>query len=653
MATLPKAKTSVQDTAGAIAGGLDTICTLAPSPLNADMVPRLFGAAKDIYDFHGYSEGVEYASFHAQEVKQPILYVAMPIETAGVVGRFNTAGNTGSSVPTVSAVAGGCLTEHDGVVKVFKGGTVGTDQIVLEISLDGGRLFKKVRLGTASSYVFPYVGAQIAFAAGTLVAGDTIITWHGTGPRCLSSDLTTARTNLAGVLKFFRSMILMGDLQSDTEAAAFRDELNAYETSDDRFVYGRAAVLDRLPYSEMSHVVARMTAGTSLTFAEVGASGDTITRATGSWISDGFAVGDTIVITLSASNNITAVIASLSALVITLGTEDLAAEVTANASIVAYPTLTFAEVGGTGDTITRNRGSWLADGFRVGDKIAVTGTASNNITATQGLTAVTALVLTLGTDDLAAEVIRTQSVTVKAGQTKAVWMASIDAEFASIDDEFRIDLAAGRGRKASPFSGWNFRRPASWAASLREYQHDLHITTWAKELGPTGWDLNDEDGNLVEWDDRVDGEAAAAARFTSFRTWSNGPEGAFISLSLTRAVDGSLLSHTSNVAVTNLACTTVQLNTEKVVGRTLVLQANGKATTDSLATVKAEVDSALSLALLSNKKGEGQRASLATWSPSPDDLYNIAEPVMNGVLTLVLNGIVHSVRTQVRVGSGA
>jgi hypothetical protein len=651
MATLPKAKTTVKATAGAVARGLDTICLLAPSPTNADMKPRIFGKADDVYQFHGYSEGVEYCSFHAQEVRKPILYVALPIETEGVVGRFNTEGNTGTSVPTVSALAGGCLTEHDGSVIVHTGGTIGTDQIVLLVSLDGGRKYKKVRLGTASTYTFPFVNARIDFAAGTLVAGDEIISWHGTGPRCDTADITTARQELAQVLKFFRSMLLIGDLQSDTEAAAFRDQLNAYETSDDRFVYGRASVLDRLPYSEMSKVVVRMTGSPSLTFAEVGASGDTITRASGSWIADGFVQGDTIVITGTSGNNITAVLAGVTATVLTLGTEDLAAEVTANATIVGYPTLTFAEVGASGDTITRNRGSWLADGFRVGDKIAITGTASNNITAAQGLANVTPLVLTLGTDDLAAEIVRTQNVTIVAGQLKAAWMAAIDAEFASIDGDTakRIDLAAGRARKASPFTGWNFRRPPSWAASLREYQHDLHIPAWQKELGPTGWDLNDEDGNLVEWDDRADGEAASAARFTSFRTWSNGPEGAFLTLSLTRAGDDSILSNTSSMAVTNLGCQTVQIATERVIGRVLVLNPDGTATTDALNTIAGEVNSALASALLVDKQKEGKRASNAKWTPSADDVFNLPESTMTGVMELELNGIVHSVRTEVRV----
>lgn len=65
-------------------------------------------------------------------------------------------------------------------------------------------------------------------------------------------------------------------------------------------------------------------------------------------------------------------------------------------------TCTFAEVGATGDTITRSSGSWITDGFVVGDYITVTSTTSNNITDAK-VVGVTATVLTLDTVDLTPE----------------------------------------------------------------------------------------------------------------------------------------------------------------------------------------------------------------------------------------------------------
>ena len=652
MATLPKATTNVVDTAGAVASGTDTICILAPVATNADTTPRLYGNANDIYTQHGYSEGVEYAALHAERTRKPILFVGLPIATPGAITREDTSGRiTGASVTTLAAGGSGVLGEHDGVLSVITGGTVGTDQIVLGLSLDGGVTTKRVRLGTATSYAIPFVGVTVSFAGGTLVAGETVHTWHGTAPKSDSTGWAAAFAALGAGTKSFRSVILCGDLSTDTEAAAYLAQLDAYRTTYERFVYGRASVADRLPLAAMTRSQVRMTGSPTITFAEVGATGDTITRSAGSFIADGFVAGDTITVTGSANNNVTGVVATVAALVLTLDTTDLVAEgPVSGVSIVGTPTLTFAEVGSTGDTITRSRGSWLADGFRDGDAITITGTASNNITSATVADAA-ALVLTLGSTDLAAEVIGSYGVIVTAGQTKAVWVAAQDAEFATIDAAPRIDLSLGRGRVLSPFSGWNFRRPAAWAASLREYQHDLHVATWRKADGPTGFDLFDTDGALVEYDDRIDGAAASAARFTSFRTWANGPQGAFISQSLTRATEGSLLGRTHNEAVVNLACTVVQRNTENIIGRSLVLNDDGTATSDSLAIIAGEVNAALELALLQNR-GEGPRCSKAVWTPSADDILNVAEPLLTGVLELNLNGTIHSVTTSVRVISG-
>lgn len=647
MATLPSANTAVQDTAAAVASGIDTIALWSPCAVSADGVPRLFGSAAAIYAQHGYCEGVEYAALHAARTRKPILFSGLPIATPGVVGRVNTSGNTGTSVASVAAGSSGVLAEHEGRVTVLTGGTVGTSQIVLGVSLDDGTTVRRVRLGTATSYALPFVGVTLSLTAGgTLVAGDTIITWYGSAPKSDATGWATARAALAAQLRGCRTVLLCGDLDTAAEAQALVDEMNSYETANERFTLVRASVLDRAPLAAMGAHTYRMTGTPTITFAEVGEAGDTITRSAGSFIADGFQAGDLIVVTGSDGNNITAVLANVAASVLTLGADDLVAEgPVSGVTIVGHEALVFDAAA---DTVTRSRGSWLDDGFRVGDSVTVVGSASNDATYT--VAAVTDAVLDLG-DGLVNETIRADAVTVTAGQTKAAWMAAIDAEFASIDAQPRIDLSAGRGRVMSPFSSWARRTPAGWFASCREYQHDLHIATWRKSDGPVGASLLDAAGNLVEWDDRVDGGAGCAARFTTLRTWANGPGGAFVAMSLTRAADASLLSQTHNAAVVNLACMTVQLATENVIGRSLTLNADGTATREALNTIATEVNAALGLALLTSR-GEGPRASSATWTPSSTDVLNVAEAVLTGVLDLNLNGTIHSVDTRVRVVSG-
>jgi hypothetical protein len=137
------------------------------------------------------------------------------------------------------------LEEVDGIVTVVAGGTVGTSQIILGLSLDGGRTTKKVRLGDATSYAIPYVGLTLGFTVGTLVAGDVAYKFSTTAPRWDQAGLAAARAALVAQQKQSRSWIVIGDLIEDDDAADILAEANAYETSNDRFTLARAQVRDR------------------------------------------------------------------------------------------------------------------------------------------------------------------------------------------------------------------------------------------------------------------------------------------------------------------------------------------------------------------------------------------------------------------------
>jgi hypothetical protein len=495
------------------------------------------------------------------------------------------------------------------------------------------------------------VGVVVSFqTGGTLIAAD-VYTFRTTAPMWASADLASAKTALAAQLKLARSFVVVGDIPNSTFAGYVTTALNGYETANDRFAYARVNVKDRLPLATKSKVKKFMVGSPTLTFAEVGATGDTITRGTGSFITDGFAVGDLITVTgaVNGANNVVdAVIAGLAATIITLDTTDLVAEGPV-ASCVLYGSeaITFAEVGATGDTITRLTGSWTADGFAVGDIVTVSGTALNNVT-TDAIVTLSATVMTLGSTDLAAEVIAGHRVSVVKVLTKAAWVSAQDTAFASVDAQKRIDLGLGRLRKLSPITLWEFRRPTAWAASIREYQHDLHIPCWAKEQGQLdGWSMLDDDGNVTEFDERTDG-GGLAARFTCARTWANGPNGSFIAMSLTRATEGSILSRTHNMSVANLACTVVQASTENIIGKVLRLNADGTATSASLTVIEEAINAELRIALL-QPGTEGPRASSAVWRASTTDDLSVVGATLTGVLDLRLNGTVEQVATTVKI----
>lgn len=638
MAELPEASVTIDDEAGAFAGATGYAIVLAAVAQNDDCVPRVYSSVKGILDQHGYSQGADYAALHIEKTRKPIIFVGMPIGTAGTAGRIDSSGVAGSSAITVASGADGYLEEIDGRIEVVTGGTIGVTGIVLDVSADGGRSTKRVRLLTATSYTFPHIGVVVQFGGGTLIAGD-VFTFSTTAPLWDQAGLTAARTALAAQLKLARSFVVIGDLPNSTYAGYVVTEVNAYETSNERDVVARVQVRDRTPLASGSKSSHTMNGDPVLTFD---AAGDTVTRATGSWLDDGFAVGDVVTFASTTSNNLSAEILTLTATEMGLG----------NVVTDEGPTSGHTCIGSDGyvfdsatHTITRSGGSWFADGFRVGDSVTTTGTASNNFTKT--ITVLTSTVMTFASG-VVDETIGSHNVTIGAGETMSAWVAACDAAFATIDSQKRIDLGLGRARKQSPITGWLFRRPAAWGASVREYEHDVHIPTFRKADGPLDeWSLEDEDGNVVEFDERTVG-GALAARFTCFRTYANGPRGTFVALSLTRAPESSLLSRTHNMMVANLACTIARAETENAIGQVLVLNANGTGKESSLALIEERVNSSLQINLLQDK-GEGQRASSAKWTANRNSVLNVPGAELLGQLDLLLDGTLEKITTRVRI----
>lgn len=640
MSTLPSASTRVSTQSGTAPVATDLIAVFAPVTTLDDGVPRLYSSTEALVSAHGYSEGAEYAALHMQDTGKAVLYVPLPIGTAGVVKRQKSM-HTGTSAVSAAVGGDGALAEVKGILKVVTGGTVGTDQIRLSLSLDDGTTYKPVRLGTASSYTVPNIGIVISFGAGTLVADDTILEFDTAAPMFDSTGVTTGKTGMIAQQLGVRDWLFAGDVSTLALGQAIETAVNAYDTTADRYVRAKFQARDRRVLKSSQQRVA-LVGSTQLTFAEVGATGDTITRATGSFTTDGFQNGDFIRVTGSASNNVSGKVTTVTGTVLTLDTTDLAAEVLASGGhITSEPAFTFATT-----TITRNRGSWTAEGFAVDDVITITGGANDGVTAT--ITTISATVITCSAATFSAGVEGSTTTTVSLTETKAAHVAAVDALFASISTSEKVNIGFGRLTRLSPISGYTMRRPVQWADLIRGYQHDIKTTTWWKALGSLqGWGIDDEH------DERVDG-GALAGRFTCARTWGNGPEGAFIAKSVTRAADGSILSLDHNVAVVNLARTVVQRTTESFAGQTLVLKSPDTlgrryATAASLKDLEAKVNRELQTNLLSNIGGEGQRASAAKWTAATDDDFGIADATLNGTLSLELNGTIVTIATNVEV----
>jgi hypothetical protein len=639
--TLPSASTRLSDQAGTAPVSTDLCAVFAACVDGADAVPVLYSNLEALIDAHGYCEGAEYAGLHMQGTRNPVLFVPLPIGTAGSMGRQDSS-HTGTSKVSAAAGADGVLAEVDGIVKVTRGGTVGTDQIILSISLDDGTTYKPARLGTASSYIIPSIGVTLSFGAGTLVADDTILEFKTVAPIFDADGVTSALATMTAQQRQVRSWLFVGDVPTLALGQAIETAVNAYETSTERYCVAKFQARDRR-IVESSGLQVAMVGSNSITFAEVGGTGDTITRATGSFVTDGFTVGDIIRVTgavaASGQNNVTGKITNVAALVLTLDAADLEPEgPITTVAITGEPSFIFA----AGTTITRNRGSWTAEGFAVGDTITVEGTASND-GDDYIITTLSATVITCVATTFVAETIGSATATISLTETEAAWMADIEADFDDISSSERVDIGAGRLTKLSPITGYTMRRPVQWADSIRSYTKDLSVPTWRKSDNTLdSWGI---DG---EHDERVN-EGLLDGKFTCARTWANGPEGAFIAQSLTRAADGSILGMTHNMYVSSLVQTVVQRETENFVGTTLVLNDDGTATTASLRVLEAKVDAALLRNRAPNFAGENPRWSSARWTAATDDDLSVAEATLHGTCALNLNGTIVHVTTSVEV----
>ena len=648
MAIRPEAIVSVSAEAGTLAGGTGYIVAWGCVPNNADATPRVHASWKSVFDQHGYSEACEYVALHAEATRKSVIFVGIPIVTAGFASQHNSSGVVGTSQLTTS---GAILASTSVIVTVTTAGTIGVSGIIFNYSADDGRTYKSVKLGTASLFTVPYLGIVINFGAGTLLVADTY-TFRTTAPMWDSAGATSVRTALAAQQKLARSWMAIGEIATAAQAGFILTAINAYETTNKRFCLTRANIRDRLPLAAKAKIKKSMVGSPSLTFAEVGATGDTITRAAGSWITDGFVVNDLITVAGTSLNNFTdAQVTAVTATVLTLNTQDLTPETTALGTVIASEAMTFAEVGATGDTITRSSGSWLTGGFAVGDIVQVTGTALNNVT-TDAITAVTASVLTLGTTDLTPEVIAGHRVNVVRVLTMAAYIAASDTLFASIDgpSSRRIDLSVGRLWKESPITLWSMPRPTSWAASIREYTKDIHVTSWRVKDGPLdGWSMLDANGNVAQFDQRLDG-GGTEARFTCPTTLDNGPNGSFICRSLTRDTEGAVLSQTHNLYVANVCCTVVQSSTAMFLGQTPPLNADGTMQAASRSRLESSVNTDLAASLLKEfVPGEGARCSSVSWAMNPASALGGAGGTVLGVATLLVNGTIVTVNTVVKV----
>lgn len=187
----------------------------------------------------GYGPSVDAAAI-AIAAGATVLHMKAASASAGVASAV-TAFATGTSIVTVSGAP------YDAyLVKVYvaNGGTIGTTGIRIKISLDAGRTYgPEISIGTATSYAITGTNLTLAFAAGTMVTGESV-TFGCTEPLPNTAGVSACLTALAAspyAVTGWGSMHI-GGVWTGANATTIQGYLTTLETA---HIYTRAIIAAR------------------------------------------------------------------------------------------------------------------------------------------------------------------------------------------------------------------------------------------------------------------------------------------------------------------------------------------------------------------------------------------------------------------------
>lgn len=171
--TLPAVNITVQDgNLGVVSTGSSACAVIGVSSTGTANLPTAITKVDTLTSTFGVGPGVEQAALLLSK-GVPVLFIKATTATPGTAGAVTFTG-TGTSVPTANTTTNKPQDTYEVYVEVATGGTVGTSGVKYRYSYDGGRNLSPAQsLGTSNTFNIPNV-CDVALAAGTLVAGDTI-----------------------------------------------------------------------------------------------------------------------------------------------------------------------------------------------------------------------------------------------------------------------------------------------------------------------------------------------------------------------------------------------------------------------------------------------------------------------------------------------
>lgn len=241
--------------------------------------PRPYGNPATVRSTFGESIATRIAEAHFTEDpnRRPLLIAKAATTTAGIL-HLDVSGVNGSSVATADGTVKPFL-ELDGVrILVIQGGDIGVPGIVLRLTIDNYESYVDVNLGTATSVTFPLGGIKVNFAAGDLDTNDEITGWTEP-PRWTTAQLEAAFTAIEDTEYRFALVCIAEHLvpSDGTVVSGILDDL------EENGIFAHVVATKRRRYHDTDLITIEAT------FAN--ANPDTLARASGSFITDGFKPG--------------------------------------------------------------------------------------------------------------------------------------------------------------------------------------------------------------------------------------------------------------------------------------------------------------------------------------------------------------------------
>lgn len=621
---------------------------------------RIVNSADEVSSVNGFGEGYEFVANYNEIADGSVLFASLDTATAGAISNVDNTQVKGSSA---ASFTGTPYDDEQLQVKVADDGNqgngtaVGTAGISIQYSRDGGLTWSRARrLGTATSYAIASVGVTVTFSAGTLKTGD-LASCYCKSPKWDSTALTAAITALLARSDKPRAIMVCGDCPDRTTLQELIAQAAALRAGN-RFTRLFFNLRDYLPKAVFQGS-RTFTASLAAAIVSVNAAGKTYTRTTGSWLDDGFVNGDTVNWAgfVNAGNNGRHVITALTATVMTVA-EVLVDEIDVGNTTCSTLGESLVAASAT-KKYTRTVGSWLTDGFAVGQTATITGFVNAGNNGPHVITAVTALDLTVA-EVLVDELAPVFGVTASAQELDSTWTAALGGV---VGDTLATELVdqgvspyGGRGRRVSPTDGSNKRRPASWWALMRWMQHDPAVAPYRVSDGPLdGGNITivDANGDPEDHDERTMG-GLLDNRISCLES-KDDRTGVFASLALTLDNDNAVLSRVQTAGVSDIISDVVQTATSNKLGSSPQTNKDGTLTEAAARAIEDYVRGEIEKKVLTKGPLDGLPQASSVDSVSISRSVNVLTPgaLVPTVTKWTPLGVLEQIENTVQANSGS